>query len=170
VEKSRLLSWRKANLSGLPTIIITVIIVPCIGVGMTQGLSQHTNLYPPDQKSELNSRFPFKQSHPGANSNDFAICSSPQVRSHVAFWNSGCGEPARHVSRNRPSPLCVTARFEIMIQARSKKLTASHRSNSTQIYSPDGSADTLSMFLIVQYVFMLVASAALAAVGLAFVN
>jgi hypothetical protein len=41
---------------------------------------------------------------------------------------------------------------------------------STQIYSPDGSADTLSMFLIVQYVFMLVASAALAAVGLAFVN
>jgi hypothetical protein len=42
----------KADLWDVTTIIVIVIIVPCIGVGMTQGLSQHTNLYPPDQKSE----------------------------------------------------------------------------------------------------------------------
>jgi hypothetical protein len=30
----------------------TVVIVPIIGVGLTQGLSQHTSLYPKDQKSE----------------------------------------------------------------------------------------------------------------------
>jgi hypothetical protein len=39
----------------------------------------------------------------------------------------------------------------------------------TQIYSPDGSADTLSAFLALQYIFMFIASAALAAVALAIV-
>lgn len=100
--KSRMLSGAEADFClGLPTIVITVIIVPCIGVGMTQGLSQHTNLYPPDQKSESNPSLPFKQSHPGANSNDSSISHSSQVCGHVALWNSGCGEPARHVSCGR---------------------------------------------------------------------
>lgn len=91
----------KADLWDVTTIIVIVIIVPCIGVGMTQGLSQHTNLYPPDQKSESNPSLPFKQSHPGANSNDSSISHSSQVCGHVALWNSGCGEPARHVSCGR---------------------------------------------------------------------
>lgn len=98
---------RRLILWVLATIVVIVIIVPCIGVGMTQGLSQHTNLYPPDQKSQSNTCLSFGFGHPGASSNDFAICCSSQVRGHVALWHSGGGEPARHVSRGRPSPFCV---------------------------------------------------------------
>jgi hypothetical protein len=39
----------------------------------------------------------------------------------------------------------------------------------TQIYSPDGTADTLSAFLALQYAFMFISSAALAATALAIV-
>jgi hypothetical protein len=40
----------------------------------------------------------------------------------------------------------------------------------TQIYSPDGSADTLSSFMALQYAFMFIASSALAAVALSMVS
>lgn len=40
----------------------------------------------------------------------------------------------------------------------------------TQIYSPDGAADTLSAFLALQYAFMFISSAALAAIALAIVT
>lgn len=40
----------------------------------------------------------------------------------------------------------------------------------TTIYSPDSTADTLSAFMLAQYVFMVIASTALAAVSLSIVS
>jgi hypothetical protein len=59
---------------------------------MTQGLSQHTNLYPPDQKSEC-------ASHAGANQAiDVRLLLSLKVRRHVIVRNPCGSQSTRHVS------------------------------------------------------------------------
>jgi hypothetical protein len=89
--------------------------------------------------------------------NGWVRLDSLEIRSHVALWDSIGGEPISHV---RAPPHHVLVLGDLILGC----------PYSTQIYSPDGQADTLSMFLIAQYAFMFVASAALAAIGLAFVS
>lgn len=79
----------------------TVILIPVIGVGMTEGLSNTTNLYPPEEKSKST----FTCVHFGCRTCLIVIpfcipfsLGSAQIRSHVIVRDSISREPTRHVS------------------------------------------------------------------------
>ena len=71
-------------LSSCCSLISAVVILPIIGVLMTEGLSNHTSLYPKDQKSKSDHLDRFS-----GNTCSLHHSSAP-FRRHVSFWYSKC--------------------------------------------------------------------------------